>query len=213
MIAKKTVGAGLGLVALAASAVAQNYPPPPPSGPYPQSAPPSGQYAPPPPGYEQNGDVYDEAAQRYDDDYGRRYAAWAATYCVRRQHDDTARDAVIGGAAGAVLGGLLSGRHHRAQGVIVGGAVGAGTGALIGSSHQAPGGCPPGYVLRGGAPSFAYGAPAGAVFWAPRWYNPWIWYGGHWVYRPYRDWYFTHGGPYWAPGWRPGPYRYHGWPH
>lgn len=192
MITTKTITAGLGLLALASSALAQNYPPPPP-GPYPQSAPPSGQYAPPPPGYEGSGAVYDERAQRYDDDYGRRYSSWAANYCVRRQQNQVAQDALIGAAAGALLGGVTSGRHHTAQGVIVGGAVGASAGALIGASRQAPGGCPPGYVLRSGAPTFVYAGPAGGVFWAPRWYNPWVMYGGQWVYRPYRDWYFTHG--------------------
>jgi hypothetical protein len=80
---------------------------------------------------------------------------------------------------------------------------------LIGSQSGAPGGCPPGYVLREGAPTFGYAAPASGVFWAPSWYNPWVWYGGAWVYRPYRSWYFTHGGAYYRPGWRPGHYQYH----
>ena len=210
----------------AASAVAQSAPPPPENGyqqapgyqgdgygngPPPQQgngvAPPPGQYAPPPPGAEAPGSAYDDRAQRYDYDYGRRYSQWAAQYCVRRRND-AAADAVIGGVLGAVIGGGLSGRHDRGAGVFAGGALGATTGALIGASNQAPGGCPPGYVLRGGAPAFVYPAYVGPVFWAPPWYNPWVWYGGAWVYRPYRAWYFEHGA-YWRPGWRAGPYAYH----
>jgi hypothetical protein len=33
------------------------------------------------------------------------------------------------------------------------------------------------------------------VYAAPGWYDPWIWYGGHWIYRPYpyhRYWYHSH---------------------
>jgi hypothetical protein len=103
---------------------------------------------------------------------------------------------------GAVIGGAVAGRYDRGAGVVAGGALGASTGALIGSSSTAPGGCPPGYVIRGGAPAF-YAGPAGAVFWAPGWYNPWVFAGGAWVYHPYRSWYYRHGG-YWRPDWRAG---------
>jgi len=177
-----------------------------------EPAPPQGQYAPPPPGAESSGAVYDYNAQRYDYDYGRRYSQWAARYCVERRSDNAAAGAIIGGVLGAVLGSGLSGRGDHGAGMVVGGALGATTGALIGASSSAPGGCPPGYVLSGGAPAFYYQGPASAVFWAPSWYNPWVFVGGTWVYHPYRYWYFNHGG-YWRPGWRPGPfvYRYRRW--
>ena len=206
-----------------------SYPPPPPRDQYPQDdryrpdppqdqygppdrdsryAPPEGQYAPPPPGAERSGSVYDDRAQQYDYDYGRRYSDWAARYCVERREDNAAAGAIIGGVLGAVIGGGMSGRHDHGAGVVVGGALGAATGALIGSSSQAPGGCPPGFVLRSGAAPFPYEGPAAGVFWAPAWYNPWVWNGGVWVYRPYRSWYFSHGA-YWRPGWRPGRFEYH----
>ena len=40
---------------------------------------------------------------------------------------------------------------------------------------------------RTGAPVFYYGPPPGAVvvYDSPDWYNPWLWYDGRWVYRPY----------------------------
>ena len=172
--------------------------------------PPPGQYAPPPPGAEQPGSVYDDRAQRYDYDYGRRYSGWAARYCIERRNDNAAAGAIIGGVLGAVIGGGMAGRGDHGAGMVVGGALGAGTGALIGASSSAPGGCPPGYVIRSGAPAFY--APADPVFWAPGWYNPWVWGGGGWIYRPYRAWYFNHGA-YWRPGWRPGhfEYRYRRW--
>ena len=175
-------------------------------------APPEGQYAPPPPGAERSGSVYDDRAQQYDYDYGRRYSDWAMRNCEQRRQDNAAAGAIIGGVLGAVIGGGMSGRHDHGAGVVMGGALGAATGALIGSSSNAPGGCPPGYVLRSGAGGFAYEGPASAVFWAPAWYNPWVWNGGVWVYRPYRSWYFSHGA-YWRPGWRPGrfEYRYRRW--
>ena len=56
-----------------------------------------------------------------------------------------------------------------------------------------------------GAPAFVYGGPAYGVYAAPAWYNPWLWYGGRWVYRPYPSWYWSHRA-YWRPGWR-GGYR------
>jgi hypothetical protein len=195
------------------------YPPPPPQGQYAPDqyappgggGPPSGQYAPPPPGAEAPGSVYDAQAQQYDYDYGRRYSDWAAQYCVAR-HNDAAAGAIIGGVLGAVIGGGLAGRYNRGAGVVAGGAIGATTGALIGSSNTAPGGCPPGYVIRSGAPAFGYPAPVGSVFWAPGWYNPWVFVGGAWVYHPYRYWYFSHAA-YWRPGWRAGSfgYRYRRW--
>jgi hypothetical protein len=69
---------------------------------------------------------------------------------------------------------------------VVGGALGAAAGGAI-ANNQGPG-CPPGVVVRSGAPPFYYGPPPGGVavvYDAPTWYNPWIWYGGAWIYRPY----------------------------
>ena len=81
--------------------------------------------------------------------------------------------------------------------------------ANTGFSCGREGGCPPGYYVRSGAPAFAYGGGGYGVVVGPSWYNPWIWYSGRWVYRPYRYWYFNNGGAYWRPGWRPGHYEYH----
>jgi hypothetical protein len=87
---------------------------------------------------------------------------------------------------GAVIGSSLAGRYDRGAGAIVGGGLGAIAGGAIANSSGP--GCPPGFVLRTGAPAFAYGPPPGAavvVYDAPTWYNPWIWYNGAWIYRPY----------------------------
>jgi len=79
-------------------------------------------------------------------------------------------------------------------------AAGATAGAAIGSSSTDTTGCPPGYVVAPGAPAFAYAGPYGGPgFYAPAWYNPWVWDGGHWGYRPYRSWYVGHPG-YWRHG-------------
>ncbi len=173
-------------------------------------APPRGEYAPPPQGYDRPGAVYDDRAQRYDRDYADRYSRWAADYCVDRRNDNTASGAVIGGVLGAIVGSGMAGRHDRGGGALLGGVLGAGAGAAIGSvSGGREGGCPPGYYVRSGAPAFAYGGGGYGVVVGPSWYNPWIWYSGRWVYRPYRYWYFNNGGAYWRPGWRPGHYEYH----
>jgi len=78
--------------------------------------------------------------------------------------------------------------------------VGAGTGAAIASSENnatSPG-CPPGYVVRAGAPAYPYTYP-GYAYAAPGWYQPWVFVGGVWAYRPYpyHAWYYhTYRGPY-----------------
>ncbi len=172
------------------------------------SGPPQGQYAPPPPGYDdQGGATYDDRSQQTDQDYGQRYAAWADQNCIDRRNNNTAAGAIIGGVLGAVVGSSIAGRRDRGGGAIVGGALGAGTGAAIGSSSSGGGGCPPGYLVRGGAPAFAYGGYGpGVVYAGPSWYNPWVWAGGRWAYRPYRSWYWNHRS-YWRPGWRGRPWR------
>jgi hypothetical protein len=100
---------------------------------------------------------------------------------------------------GAIVGGAFGGRH--AGGAAAFGAVaGAGTGAAIAASQNnatSPG-CPPGYVVRGGAPAYPYTYP-GYYYAAPGWYQPWVFVGGTWAYRPYpyHSWYYHtyRGGP------------------
>jgi hypothetical protein len=191
-----------------------NGPPPgyaqsPPPG-APPIAPPQGQYAPPPPGSEQPGAVYDDGSQRYDREYATRYSQWAAQYCVDRRNNNTAAGAIIGGILGAVVGSNVAGSGSKTGGSIIGGALGATAGAAIGANSASSAACPPGYVVRAGAPTFYYGPPAygPAAVYAPGWYNPWFFEGGVWVYRPYRYWYWTHDA-YWHPGYRPGPWAYH----
>jgi hypothetical protein len=184
----------------------QGYPPPP--------APPPGEYAPPPEGAEPPGSVYGPRAQYYDRDYAQRYSQWAAQNCID-QRNNTVAGAAIGGVMGALLGAGVAGHHDQGAGAVVGGALGATAGAAIG--HNAGADCPPGYYVRAGAPVFAYPGPAPYpyppnVIYGPGWYTPWVWYGGQWVYRPYRYWYWGHR-TYWGPYYRPGPYhyRYHRW--
>jgi len=202
--------ASISALAMIAEAGAASAQPAPPRDGYADPAPPQGQYAPPPPGAEAPGSAYDDRAQQYDHDYADRYSQWAAQYCVDRRNNNTAAGAVIGGVLGAVIGSGLSGRHDRGGGAFAGALVGGTAGAAIGSSSSPGGNCPPGYIVRAGAPGFAYaGGPYDpGVVAGPSWYNPWIWSGGAWVYRPYRYWYWQNRG-YWRPGWRAGAYRYH----
>lgn len=192
---------GVAMTAQASMAAAQDY-----DNQYQEPAPPQGSYAEPPPGYEQNGSYYDDRAQDYDRDYADRYSAWAAQNCVNQRNNNAAAGAIIGGVLGAVAGSNLAGRHDRTGGAIVGGAVGATAGASIGANSTNGGACPPGYVVRGGAPAFYYsGGPA--YYAGPSWYNPWVFVGGRYVYHPYRYWYWNHRA-YWKPGWRAKPFKY-----
>jgi hypothetical protein len=179
-------------------------PPPPPSG-YDGSQPP-----PPPPGYQQG---QDPRQQEQDRQYAAYAQQWAQAYCIKA-HADTGTGAVIGGAIGAILGSGLSGRHDHAGGAILGAGVGALGGAAVASgtdSNATSPGCPPGFVVRGGAPAFGY-APQGYYYAAPGWYRPWVFYGGVWTYRPYpyHVWYYRHYG--WGPrgGYGRGPRGYYG---
>ena len=149
-------------------------------------APPDGQYAPPPPGY---GQSYDYRAQQDDREYAQRYSYWAARNCVDRRNNNTVAGAVIGGVLGAVIGSNLAERGSRGTGTVVGGALGAVAGGAIGNASTSNAGCPPGYVVRAGAPAFYFNGPYDA---GPAWYHPWVWSGGHWMYRPYREWYYQH---------------------
>ena len=179
-------------------AAAQSGPPP---G-YSEAAPPSGSYAEPPPGADSDM-AYDDQAQQQDEAYADAYSRWSAQYCVS-QANNTAAGAVIGGLLGAGIGAAVS--HNAGRGALVGGAIGAGTGAVAGAA-SAQGAGPPGEVLAGGAPAFAYGGGA-YVAYAPAWYNPWVWAGGRWVYHPYRRWYWAHRA-YWRPGWHGRAVRWH----
>ena len=102
-----------------------------------------------------------------------------------------------------------SARVGKGPGAAVGGALGVGAGATVGA-NAAVANCPPGYVIRAGAPAFVYAGPYydPALVYAPAWYNPWVWVGGQWVYYPYRYWYWYHPA-YWGPGWVARPWRYH----
>lgn len=159
---------------------------------------------PPPPGYVAGAD----AARQQEED--RRYAqyadGWAQENCVKA-HGNAGAGAVIGGAIGALLGSGLSGRGGHAAGALIGAGVGgAGGAAIAGSQADATSpGCPPGYVVREGAPAFAYaGGPY--AYAAPEWYRPWVYVGGVWSYRPYpyHVWYYQH----YHGGWRPAPRPY-----
>lgn len=183
-------------------------PPPPPAG-YDGSQPP-----PPPPGYRPGAEDAGRSAQ--DQQYAAYAQQWEQAYCVRA-HANTGAGAVLGGAAGALLGSGLAGRHDRGAGALLGAGVGALGGAAVANNsagNATSPGCPPGYVTREGAPPLAYGAgyPAAPAYAyaAPDWYQPWVYYGGAWAYRPYpyHAWYYRH---YYRPGayyGRPG--RYYG---
>jgi hypothetical protein len=164
-----------------------------------QYGPGRGQYnVPPPPGYQPNDDQYETSSQAREEDQRYTYEAeqWAAQNCMAERANNTAAGAVIGGILGAIIGGGMAGRYNRGAGVVVGGALGATAGAAVGNSASNNPNCPPGYVVRPGAPGF-YSGPfyGGVIYAAPPWYDPWIWYGSHWIYRPYpyhRYWYRTH---------------------
>jgi hypothetical protein len=166
---------------------------------------------PPPPGYTPEPAYAPDTAG--DQRYGAYAEDWAARYCVR-SNGNTASGAVIGGLFGALLGSSIAGRHDRGAGALMGGIAGAAGGAAVGNAQDnatSPG-CPPGYVMRGGAPTFAYdGYNTGYTYAAPGWYRPWIYVGGRWSYRPYpyHNWYYRNhswGRPGYHRGWR-GGYR------
>jgi hypothetical protein len=154
---------------------------------------------PPPPGYQPGDDRYRNSpeARQQDDRYSYAAEQWAAQNCVAQRHNNTTAGVVIGGILGAIAGSAIAGPHAYGAGAFVGGATGALAGGAIGSSAAANPNCPPGYVVVAGAPPFNPGPVyGGAVYAAPGWYDPWIWYGGHWIYRPYpyhRYWHDHHG--------------------
>ena len=153
-------------------------PPPPPGQPYQDPA------LAPPPGYTAQDERQDSSEQAREQD--RAYAAaaeqWAAANCMRREENRAAAGTVIGGILGAVIGSNIAGGRSRGAGALIGGALGAVAGNAVGrdSGHEI---CPQGYALRPGAVVFM--PPPTVVYAAPDWYNPWIWYDGRWMYRPY----------------------------
>jgi hypothetical protein len=177
---------------------AQDGPPPPPDQTY-QGGP---YNVPPPPGYSPDAAQYDQSAEARDQDDRYSYEAerWAAANCIAERENSTAAGAVIGGILGAIIGGSAAGRYDRGAGIVAGGALGAVAGGAIGNASAAENNpnCPPGYVLREGAEPFYAGPVYGdIVYEAPGWYDPWLWYGGHWIYRPYpyhRFWFHEHEG-------------------
>jgi hypothetical protein len=196
---RKSIAVGIAMISLFDSSLAFAQSPPPPPPPPPTPSPPGATYNMPPPPGMSPGDVAGESSAQsraQDDQYSYAAEQWAAQNCMAQRANNTAAGAVIGGLLGALVGGGLAGRRDRGAGVVVGGAAGAITGAAVGSSAATSPNCPPGYVVRAGAPSFYPGPVYGPVIYAaPDWYNPWVWYGGHWIYRPYpyhRYWYRTH---------------------
>lgn len=152
-----------------------------------------------------------------------RYAAdaerWARENCVK-SHGNTGAGALVGGVLGAIIGGGLAGRHDTGVGMAAGAAIGAVGGAAVASSTggETSPGCPPGYVMRGGAPVYAY-AQSDYYYAAPSWYRPWVYVDNYWVYRPYpyHGWYYRtyrpmprgyYGGP--GRGYYGGPRGYYG---
>jgi hypothetical protein len=196
------VGAVLAAGVISPAFAQDDQAPPPNDG----NGPPQGQYAEAPPDATQGNAAYGDQAQDADRAYADAYARWAARYCVDEHNNNVAAGAVIGGILGAAIGAGIA--HSPATGAAIGGAVGIGAGAAAGASESAPG-CPPGYVVASSAPVFAYSGPYydPYAFWAPAWYHPWVWTGGHWIYHPYRYWYWGHRA-YWHPGWRARPWRY-----
>lgn len=182
---------GVLAVALTAPAFAQpysqNYPPPPPSSYPPPPGPPPQTYGDPamnpPPGYTAEDAQRDasERAREEDRAYAAQAEAWAQANCMREEANRSTGGALLGGILGAVIGSNLASGGGRTGGAIIGGAAGAAIGANVAKNSQAA--CPQGYVLRPGAPPFY--PPAVVVYEAPPWYNPWIWYDGRYIYRPY----------------------------
>ncbi len=191
--------------------------------PPPEPGPPPGydgrQLPPPPPGYAPGPESADQRAA--DERYAWEAERWARENCVR-PHANIGGGLLAGGLLGAIIGSGLGGRHDHGGGAALGAIIGAGAGAAVasGSGGETSPGCPPGYVLRRGAPAYAYAAPDYA-YGAPGWYRPWVFYDGFWGYRPYpyHAWYWrTYRGPAWRGGyggnWGHGDGDYgHGWGH
>lgn len=200
----------------------QGYQPPPPSqqGYYQDDAPPPGYDGsrPPPPPVGYLADQEDAAQYAQDQRYEAYAEDWSQRYCVKAR-SNAAAGAVIGGLFGALLGSSVAGRHDRGAGAFIGGVAGAAGGAAIGDSsrNETSPGCPPGFVVRNGAPAFYYDGYGSSYYYAaPVWYRPWVFYGGRWTYRPYpyHAWYYRHygyGRPYGGYRGYGGGYRHRRW--
>ena len=64
--------------------------------------------------------------------------------CRRANNQATTNDTLIGGAAGALLGVAVAGKHKKLEGAAIGGLGGALIGNVVGQNNSEP--CPPGYV-------------------------------------------------------------------
>jgi hypothetical protein len=181
-----------------------------PSAPPPEPAPPPGydgrQTPPPPPGYAPPPGTDPNADSRYAWEAER----WARENCVKPRKD-VSGGVAAGAILGAIFGSAVAGRGDHGAGAAVGAVVGAGAGAAVASSSdgETSPGCPPGYVVRRGAPAYVYAQPD-YYYAAPGWYRPWVFVDGFWVYRPYpyHVWYWH---TYRGPGWHGGygrPYHY-----
>jgi hypothetical protein len=190
-VAASALSAVLAL-SIVAPAFAQPAYPPPPSGNYPYAPPPPPPGAPPqgygdpalnpPPGYSAQDAQRDASEQQREQDraYAAQAEAWAQANCMRAEANRTTGGAIVGGILGAVIGSNLARGGGREGGAIIGGLGGAALGANVAKNSQ--GSCPGGFAMRPGAPP--YPVPV-VVYDAPGWYNPWIWYDGRWMYRPY----------------------------
>ncbi len=151
---------------------------------------------PPPTGYQSQSGRYvqTDRAQAEDDQYREAAERWAAENCVAQRRENTTAGTVIGGLVGAIAGAGLAGHHDGGPAAVLGAGVGAAAGGTIAKNNSPE--CPPGYVVRASpAPFYAPRFQPDVVYVAPAWYDPWVWYGGHWIYRPYpyhRFWFDHH---------------------
>lgn len=130
--------------------------------------------------------------------YAAQYEAWAQQNCVDQRNGNLAAGAIIGGALGAIAGSALT--HGHTSATLAGGAVGAVAGAGIAASASS---CPPGYIVRAGAPTFVYEEPyfPETVVYEDGPYAPWVWVGDHWVYESWHHVY-RYGRPHVVYHWR-----------
>ena len=174
----RRLAAGLAMIALAAGGVGIPVSPASAQPQYGDAPPPE-----PPNGYGPSDQSIDTQSAQVQANlaYERAVERWSAANCVRERNNNVAAGAVIGGVLGAITGGAI-GRGGGAA--AVGGVLGATAGAAVGASTTSPG-CPPGFVVRPGAPTFVYAPPPGWGYAAPPDYRPWVLVNGRWVYRPY----------------------------
>ncbi len=179
-------------------------PPAPPPPAYDYDRPPPGydgsQTPPPPPGYQPAPNAQQMAEQdRY---YADRAQRWAEENCVK-SGGNGAGGAILGGLLGAIIGHGVGSRGDKGTATVAGAVIGGVGGAAIASNsgRQTSPGCPPGYVVRRGAPAYYY--ERDYVYAAPGWYRPWAFYGGRWIYRPYpyHDFYARRYPGYGHPEW------------